>query len=170
MKKLATFLFCLIISSSLFAQIQITSNDVSNLFSVGKVWYEYNSDSLMTQMNIGYASGNPQTWTIPNIAYSDTTLQINVVPSNTPYAYLYPAATHSQYWINQYADGLVDTGYIYFKITPDSLIRLGEVSHLVGNGIDTTEITVKYTHFINFAYCLRQFLYCFKRFNKHGWR
>lgn len=139
MKTLATIIFSwLMISGSLFAQIQITSSDMSNTLAVGKAWYEYNSDSLITTMNVGNASGNSQAWTVPNISYHDTTIRINISPSKTPYANLFPTATHSQYWYYHSPLGYIDTEYVYYKITMDTWLTLGRVSHIVANEFDTT--------------------------------
>ena len=141
MKTLAVVFYCLLVPSFLFAQIQITSNDVANTFAPGKAWQHETSPDTLT-MNVGNASGSSQAWTIPANIFSDTTVNINISPANTPYASYFPTATNAQYVYNHdYAGiGTSDTVYGYFRITPDTMWTLGAASHLIGNGLDTVYI------------------------------
>ena len=142
LKTLATVIYCLLIPSFIFAQIQISSDDVANTFAPGKAWQQESSPDTIT-MNVGNASGTSQTWTVPANIFSDTALKINVPPANTPYSYLFPTATHAQYQYNQFFNGSKnsDTIYAYYKITPDTMWTLGAVSHIFGPGLDTNYIS-----------------------------
>jgi hypothetical protein len=138
MKTLAVVFYCLLVPSFLFAQIQITSNDIANTFATGKAWQQETSPDTIS-MNVGNASGSSQTWTVPANIFSDTALKINISPANTPYAYLFPTATHAQYTYNKVlkGSGNSDTVYEYLRITPDTMWTLGAVTHIFGPGVDT---------------------------------
>jgi len=133
--------YCLLVPSFLFAQIQITSNDIANTFAPGKAWQQETSLDTIT-MNVGNASGSSQTWTIPANIFSDTTLRINISPANTPYASIFPTATHVQYSnnIDFGGNGNKAAVYEYLRITPDTMWTLGTVSHVTGPGLDTIYI------------------------------
>ncbi len=141
MKTLAVVFYCLLVPSFLFAQIQITSNDVANTFAPGKAWQQETSPDTLT-MNVGNASGSSQTWTIPANIFSDTTVNINISPANTPYASYFPTATNAQYSNNHAfpGNGNTDTVYGYFRITPDTMWTLGVATHVTGPGLDTAYI------------------------------
>ncbi|MEJ2617403.1 MAG: T9SS type A sorting domain-containing protein [Ignavibacteriaceae bacterium] len=141
MKTLATVIYCLLVPSFLFAQIQITSNDIANTFAPGKAWQQETSPDTIT-MNVGNASGSSQTWTVPANIFSDTTLRINISPANTPYASIFPTATHVQYSnnIDFGGNGNKAAVYEYLRITPDTMWTLGTVSHVTGPGLDTIYI------------------------------
>ncbi len=141
MKTLAVVFYCLLVPSFLFAQIQITSNDVANTFATGKAWQHETSPDTLT-MNVGNASGSSQTWTIPANIFSDTTVNINISPANTPYASSFPTATNAQYSNFQAfpGNGNTDTVYEYLRITPDTMWTLGVVTHATGPGLDTAYI------------------------------
>ena len=141
MKTLATIFYCLLVPSFLFAQIQITSNDIADTFAPGKAWQQETSPDTIT-MNVGNASGTSQTWMIPANIFSDTTLRINISPANTPYASIFPTATHVQYSsnIDFGGNGNKAAVYEYLRITPDTMWTLGIVSHVTGPGLDTIYI------------------------------
>jgi Secretion system C-terminal sorting domain len=141
MRALLTIFCWLIVSSSLFAQIQITSDDEANLYAVGKAWHLYSSENPMVMMDIGIEADSSQSWTVPNIEYPDTAFIINIDPANTPFADSFPSATHAQYVYYQSLSGDTSTNYTYFKLTPDSLIILGYAAHIVSSGMDTNIVT-----------------------------
>jgi hypothetical protein len=141
LKTLAVVFYYLLVPSFLFAQIQITSNDIASTFAPGKAWQQESSLDTIS-MNVGNASGRSQIWTVPANIFSDTALRINIPPANTPYANLFPTATHAQYTYNKVlpGSGNSDTVYEYLRITPDTMWTLGAVTHFIGPGLDTIYI------------------------------
>jgi hypothetical protein len=134
------FLLSLFVSSPIFAQITITTTDILNWYAVGKGQKELqkDQDTAKYTMNVGVVSASlAQTWTLPNVQYTNTMLIKNAVPSSTPYASTFPLATHAQ------TISLADTGfsvayYAYNRIANDSLISLGSVMHQIVGPSDTT--------------------------------
>lgn len=122
------------------AQIQITQSDVANLFAVGKSWQRFGVENPAIQMNVGTAGGTAQNWTVPAFTWTDTSIVENLLPSSTPYASIFPAATNAQYstWID---GGNVSTSYEYYQITSNALYSLGRAIHYQSSQIDTTIIT-----------------------------
>lgn len=139
MKTLATLVSWLVISTSLLAQIQITSSDVEGMFAPGKIWHNYSTNNPGVMMNVGTSSSSSQTWTVPIIAYTDSSIDTNVTVSSTPYASYFPSATNAQYFTAD-SSGFTYTVYSYIRITSDTLESLGDALHVVGNGIDTSLI------------------------------
>lgn len=134
------FLLTLFVSSPILAQITITTTDVSNWYAVGKGQKELqkDQDTAKYAMNIGVVSASQaQTWTLPNVQYTDTMLIKNAVPSSTPYASTFPLATHAQ-TISVADAGFSIAYYGYIRIANDSLVTLGSAMRQIFGTVDTT--------------------------------
>ena len=141
MKTLLLFFVLFIGNSILNAQIQITQTDVQNVFAPGTSWATYSSDSLQTAMNVGVASGSSQSWTIPNISWTQTLNVSNVLPANTPYTAEFPSATHAQYSTGE-IQGHPASFYQYFRLESNALYNLGSVINVQTSEIDTSIIQI----------------------------
>ena len=142
MKKLVLLFFFFVFGFVSIAQIQITQSDVSNFFSVGKSWQRFGVENPSAQMNVGTAGGTAQNWTVPSFIWTDTTIVQNLLPSSTPYAATFPAATNAQYstWV---VGGDMGSSYEYYQITSNALYSLGRVTHYQSSQIDTTITTIE---------------------------
>jgi len=90
------FLFALFFSTSLFAQITITSTDVSNYFAVGTSNTIHSAD--ITSFDIGTVGVN-NNWDFSGLISTETFDMLSVDPATTPYANQFPGtniATYSQ--------------------------------------------------------------------------
>lgn len=141
MKKLLLLIQFSILGFVSSAQIQITQSDVSNFFAVGKSWQRFGTENPTAQMNVGTSGGTAQNWAVPAFTWTDTTIVENLLPSSTPYAATFPAATNAQYstWID---NGNMSTSYEYYQITSNGLYSLGRVVHYQTSQFDTTIITM----------------------------
>jgi hypothetical protein len=93
------FLFALFFSTSLFAQITITSTDVSNVFAVGNSATSHYTDFFSTTtFDIGSAGGG-NNWNFSGIGSetTDTYSWLSVDVITTPYASQFPGATFAIY-------------------------------------------------------------------------
>ena len=131
----------LLVESPTFAQITITTTDMQNIYAVGKVHTSVNADdaAAVYMMNVGSASSSQQFWTLPANLYKDTLGLTNVTPSSTPYASMFPSATHAQAAAVVTNEGSMEV-YLYVRIANDSLIFMGSVLRLKNGTLDTTMI------------------------------
>ncbi len=135
--RIATILVLVVLfCSAAMSQITVTSTDVQSLYAAGKSWRNFYAYSLNVTMNVGTASSSAQSWQMPTVVYADTERTDNLLPSATPYASLFPRATHVQRVILT-SSGTTETTYSYVRITTDSLISLGYASRTQGPGVDT---------------------------------
>lgn len=93
------FLFVLLISSTLFAQITITSSDVSNAFTPGNSVTIHSMD--ITSFDIGSAGGG-NNWNFSGLQSSETYDLMCVDPVSTPYASEFPGANIGTYASENY--------------------------------------------------------------------
>ncbi len=136
--RIATILLLVILfCSAAMSQITVTSADVQTLCAAGRSWRNFSAYSLNVTMNVGTSSSLAQSWQMPTVVYADTMRIDNMLPSATPYAPLFPRATHVQRVIVT-SSGTTQTVYSYIRITTDSLISLGYAIHAQSPGVDTT--------------------------------
>jgi hypothetical protein len=135
---------CLCVSSGL-SQITITAADAQAIFSVGKSLrvISVSTPPVSTTMNVGTASSSAQTWTYPGVGVPDTSREDNVLPSSTPYTAQFPTATHAQKYTFT-SSGVTSTVYLYYKMTADSVLQLGNVMRTKIENRDTTILTIGY--------------------------
>jgi len=137
--RIATILLLVILfCSAAMSQITVTSADAQALGAAGKSLRFLSAYSLNVTMNVGTSSSLSQSWQMPTVVYTDTMRIDNLLPSATPYASLFPRATHVQRVILTNS-GTTQTAYSYIRITTDSLISLGYASRTQGPGVDTTK-------------------------------
>ena len=131
----------LLVASTAFAQITITTSDVQSMFAIGKTHTSVNIDDIAAvyMMNVGSASASQQSWTLLAGDYHDTLRLTNVLPASTPYMNKFPSATHTQAAAVVTNEGSMEI-YIYMRIANDSLISMGSVFRLKSGTMDTTMI------------------------------
>ncbi len=139
MRSYLLLLIFICAGAELFAQVQITKADVESIFEPGKSWIDFSRDNPMTNMNVGSASSSAQSWTTPNIEWSDTSFSTNVTPASTPYAAEFPSATHTQYGTG-YLEGQPASQYTYYRIEDDGIYELGTALEANIGGVDTVII------------------------------
>ena len=88
MKK--TLLFFAVASCATFAQITITSGDVSNMFAVGNS-VTIHQDDLITTVDIG-SPGGGNNWDFQSLQSNLTLDLTSVDPATTPYIGDFPGA------------------------------------------------------------------------------
>jgi len=88
------FLFLLFISYTSFAQITITSGDISNVFAVGNSATIHSYEG--TTFNIG-STGGGNSWDFTGLQSSETFNLISVNPASTPHIGEFPGANISTY-------------------------------------------------------------------------
>jgi hypothetical protein len=92
MKIISIILFLFSINS--FAQITITSTDVSNVFAVGNSATVHSAD--ITSFDIGTVGVN-NIWDFSGLQSAETFNMLSVDPATTPYASQFPGATIASY-------------------------------------------------------------------------
>lgn len=92
MKKL--FLFALFFSCTVFAQITITSGDISNVFAIGNSATIHSYEG--TTFNIG-STGGGNSWDFTGLQSSETFNLLSVDPATTPHIGEFPGANISTY-------------------------------------------------------------------------
>ncbi len=143
MRPAIVLLLSILLTSVAVSQISLVSSDAQSFYAPGKSWRAMETSQLTATMNVGTASASAQSWTMPSIAFTDTLLMDNVLPSATPYASSFPRATHAQREV--FSDGSSTVAfYNYYRITTDSLIELGWASRSQGGGFDTTYFSTTY--------------------------
>ena len=93
------FLFVILISNTLFAQITITSSDVSNVFTVGNSVIINSMD--ITSFDIGSAGGG-NNWDFTGLQSTETYDLMCVDPVSTPYTNEFPGANIGTYASENY--------------------------------------------------------------------
>ena len=93
------FLFALFFSCTVFAQITITSTDVSNVFAVGNSATIHSAD--ITSFNIGSAGGG-NNWDFSGLQSTETFSMLSVDVVTTPYASEFPGANLATYSQGEY--------------------------------------------------------------------
>ena len=88
------FLFSLFYSTTLFAQITITSADVSNYFAVGNSTTIHSADII--SFDIGTVGVN-NNWNFSGLQSTETFNMLNVDPATTPYANQFAGANIATY-------------------------------------------------------------------------
>jgi Secretion system C-terminal sorting domain len=88
------FLFALFFSCTAFAQITITSTDVSNVFAVGNSATIHSYEG--TTFNIGSAGGG-NNWDFTGLLSSETFNMLSVNPASTPHIGEFPGANIATY-------------------------------------------------------------------------
>jgi Secretion system C-terminal sorting domain len=137
MRKLSLCILLISGTALLYAQTQITSSDVANIYAAGKGFISMNSSDPNTTMNIGSASSSSQNWTVPNITYDDTNTIYNVDPSGTPFFSDFSTATHCQFFSGS-ESGFSGAFYSYYRLETNAMYSLGSVLQTQFNGKDTT--------------------------------
>lgn len=97
MKKI--FVQLLILSCTAFAQITITSSDISNVFTVGNSATIHSAD--ITSFNIGSAGGG-NNWDFTGLQSTETFNMLSVNPATTPHIGEFPGANISTYSQSEY--------------------------------------------------------------------
>jgi len=88
------FLFSLFFSATLFAQITITSTDVSNFFTVGNTTTIHSTD--ITSFDIGTVGVN-NNWDFSGLQSTETFNMLSVNPASTPHIGEFPGANIATY-------------------------------------------------------------------------
>lgn len=120
--KLIVFtLFTFLIGESAFAQITITQGSIA---PIGSAYRDYAPLNTVT-ISAGPAGAN-QTWTIPEQTYSAPGVYNYVSPASTPFANLFPGATHASSDGSGYysytrvaANGFYFMGFV---VAPDTVV------------------------------------------------
>ncbi|MBE0572922.1 MAG: T9SS type A sorting domain-containing protein [Ignavibacteriaceae bacterium] len=115
------FLFALFLTSSAFAQITITSTDVSNVFAVGNSATIHSTD--ITSFDIGSAGGG-NNWDFSGLQSTETFSLLSVDVATTPYASEFPGANLATYSQGEYG-GYPAEIWSYLSIN-GSLSNLGQ--------------------------------------------
>ncbi len=136
----AVFASMLAVPSS--AQISVTAADLPAYFGSGTSWYQWYIDEADILFDVGEATAaNAQTWTLPEVAWTDSMVTSSVDPGSTPYHDRFPGAVYAQLQSTS-DEGYSLTFYHYFGISQDSVLRLGGASRYVvtetGSEMDTT--------------------------------
>ncbi len=124
-----TGLLCaaVVIAAPVFAQITITSTDVSSQFAPGN-YTNTQFDSTASTINIG-ARGS-SSWDFSGLKKSSTVTLTSVAVSGTPYASQYSGATYALQTAIVY-QGVPATAYVYLKLATD-LLNMGEGAGISG--------------------------------------
>ncbi|MEO8398990.1 MAG: T9SS type A sorting domain-containing protein [Ignavibacteriaceae bacterium] len=137
MKNLYIFiLFFSILFGNAFAQITITSTDISNFYSPGQTLRSISNGNPNTTMDVGSASSSSQNWMLPNVSFPDTFYLQSIPVASSPYASEFPAATHCVY--STFSDDtLTVNSYTYAQITSSQTVSVGEVQEYHSASFDT---------------------------------
>ncbi len=145
MKNLCTvMLFSLLLFCGGFAQITITSSDISSFYAAGQTIMNLSNDDPNTTMDIGSATSSSQNWTLPNVSYPDTFYSQSIDVATSPYAAEFPTATHCIYGTFS-DDTSTVTLYTYAQVSSSEIATIGEVQHYQTTSFDTTMINHEYS-------------------------